>query len=353
MGLLQEARLAAITKLGEIATAKGVRHIVVAGDVYDMEALAPRSLNQPLERMRKFEQTMWHLLPGNHDPHRPHGLWSQLLRMGLPDNVIVHVDSEPRVFENDGFVLLPAPLQYRRTLRDPTAYMDDVDTPDGIVRIGLAHGTVTGFGSDDKDVPNYINPDRPSTARLAYLALGDWHGKRKINDRTWYSGTHETDAFDVEGGGEALLIEIENGGDPPIVTPVETGQYQWLRLREQINSREDIDALAASLRSSGDDPNRILVRLVVEGAVSLQDRQYFQERIVEQVSAAFCHLGIDESLLFPQPSEEDLDQIDRGGFVRAAADALKQRSDDASYPDRELAALALQRLYVEHMKLRT
>ena len=166
--------------------------------------------------------------------------------MGLPDNVIVHVASEPRVFEDDGFALLPAPLQYRRTLRDPTAYMDDVDTPDGIARIGLAHGTVTGFGSEDKDVPNYINPDRPSSARLAYLALGDWHGKKKINNRTWYSGTHETDAFDVEGGGEALLIEIENGGDPPIVTPVETGQYRWLKLREQINSRDDIDALAAS-----------------------------------------------------------------------------------------------------------
>ena len=52
MGLLQEARLGAIARLGELAGEHAARHILVAGDVYDMEALSPRSLNQPLERMR-------------------------------------------------------------------------------------------------------------------------------------------------------------------------------------------------------------------------------------------------------------------------------------------------------------
>ena len=91
MGLLQEARLAVIVRLGEKAEKHGVRHIFVAGDVYDMEALSPRSLSQPLERMRRFERITWHLLPGNHDPHRRHGLWDQLIRRGIPGNVIVHM----------------------------------------------------------------------------------------------------------------------------------------------------------------------------------------------------------------------------------------------------------------------
>ena len=351
MGVLQEARLMAVTRLGELAMKNSASHVLVAGDVYDMEALSPRSINQPLERMRKFEKVTWHLLPGNHDPHRPHGLWDQLLRRGVPENVIVHAVSEPRVFESDGFALLPAPLQYRRMLQDPTAYMDEAETPDGIIRIGLAHGTVTGFGSDDKDVPNYINPDRPKTAGLAYLALGDWHGQKKINDKVWYSGTHETDAFDVEGGGQALLIEIESADATPVVTPIETGHYQWITLREQVNSSEEVDALVTTLRGSGDDLNRILVRLIVEGAVSLQDRQYFEEQVVEQVSAAFCYLRVDDTRLFSTPSEDDLDQIDRGGFVRTAADVLKQKAEDMSDPEHEIAALALQRLYVEHMKL--
>lgn len=351
MGLLQEARLSAIVRLGEQAMNHGVGHVLVAGDVYDMEALSPRSLNQPLERMRNFEKVTWHLMPGNHDPHRPHGLWDQILRRGLPDNVIVHITSEPQIFENDGFAVLPAPLHYRRMLRDPTAHMDQVATPDGIIRVGLAHGTVTGFGSADKDVPNYISPDRPNVAGLAFLALGDWHGQKKINDKVWYSGTHETDAFGINGGGQALLVEVENAEAVPVVTAVDTGHYQWMTFREQINGRDDIDTLATTLRGSDDHLNRILARVSIEGAISLRDRQYFEEQIVEQVSAAFCFLQVDDSQLFPCPNEEDLDHIDRGGFVRTAADVLKQLAEDVSNPEHETAAMALQRLYLEHMKL--
>jgi DNA repair exonuclease SbcCD nuclease subunit len=351
MGLLQEARLAAITRLGELAVEHGAGHILVAGDVYDMEALSPRSLNQPLERMRKFEAIQWHLLPGNHDPHRPNGLWDQLLRRGLPENVVIHVDPEPRTYESDSLAVLPAPLHHRRTLQDPTAYMDEVELPDSVVRVGLAHGTVTGFGSDDKEVPNYIDPERPKKAGLAYLALGDWHGQKKINDRCWYSGTPETDAFDVSGGGQALLLEIEGADDVPRMTPIDTGHYTWVTFQEQVNSRHDIDSIVAKLRGTGDDLNRLLVHLVAEGVLSLQDRQYFQDEIVDTVSAAFCYLRVDDRRLFPSPSKEDLDQIARGGFVRAAADALKQKAEDTSDPEHDIAALALQRLYIENMKL--
>ena len=244
MGLLQEARLRAVTRLGELAREHGAGHVLVAGDVYDMEALSPRSLNQPLERMRNFTAVHWHLLPGNHDPHRPNGLWDQLARKGVPPNVHIHVEPEPAIFEKQSFALLPAPLFHRRALGDPTAYMDGVELPDGLARVGLAHGTITGFGSDDRDIPNFIAPDRPTKAGLSYLALGDWHGQKKINERCWYSGTPETDAFDVIDGGQALLVEIDGHGAQPSVTPLPTGHYNWLTYSEQVNSRADIDFLA-------------------------------------------------------------------------------------------------------------
>jgi DNA repair exonuclease SbcCD nuclease subunit len=351
MGLLQEARLRAIARLGDLAGAHGARHVLVAGDVYDMEALSPRSINQPIERMRAFPAVHWHLLPGNHDPHRPNGLWDQVLHRGLPDNVHVHVTPKPAILEDDGAVLLPAPLQHRRTLGDPTAYMDEAAVPNGLIRVGLAHGTITGFGSDDRDVPNYIAPDRPDKAHLSYLALGDWHGQKRINDRCWYSGTPEPDAFDVIDGGQALLVEIQGASAIPTVTPISTGHYAWISLSQQINSREDIDFLADKLRGVANDLNRLLVHLAVEGALSLQDRRYFEERIIEGVSAALCFLRVDDHRLFPRPTPEDLDQIDRGGFVRAAAEELKRLAQEDSQADRSIAAEALQRLYIEHMKL--
>ena len=348
MGLLQEARLRAITRLGEIADTRGAAHVLVTGDVYDMEALSPRSLNQPLERMRGFRGIQWHLLPGNHDPHRPNGLWDQLLRRGLPENVNVHIVPEPVVLQDEAAVLLPAPLFHRRTLDDLTAYMDDAILPEGLIRIGLAHGTVRGFGSEDKDVPNFIAPDRPTRAGLSYLALGDWHGQKQINDRCWYSGTPEIDAFDVIDGGQALLVEIEGQHALPAVTPISTGDYSWKRLSEQVNSRADIDYLAEKLRDSADELDRVLVHLSVEGALSLEDRLYFQERIVDGVSAAFCFMRVDDDRLFPQPTAEDLDRIDRGGFVRTAAEELKRLAEEG---ESGVAAAALQRLYIEHRKL--
>ncbi|MGO9174305.1 MAG: metallophosphoesterase family protein [Rhodomicrobium sp.] len=351
MGLLQDARLRAITRLGELAGAHGARHVLVAGDVYDMEALSPRTINQPIERMRAFPAVHWHLLPGNHDPHRPNGLWDQLLRGCLPDNIHVYVAPKPKILEDDGTVLFPAPLQHRRAIADPTAYMDEAVVPDGLVRVGLAHGSITGFGADDRDVPNYIAPDRADKAGLSYLALGDWHGQKKINDRCWYSGTPEPDAFDVIDGGQALLVEIEGPSALPTVTPVSTGHYSWMSLSQQINAREDIDFLADKLRGVAEDLSRVLVHLAVEGALSLQDRRYFEERIVDGVSAALCFLRVDDRRLFPRPTPEDLDQIDRGGFVRATAEELKRQSEEGGAAERAIAAEALQRLYIEHMKL--
>lgn len=351
MGILQDARLRAISSLGELAVAHGVHHVVVAGDVYDMEAISTRSLNQPVERMRIFSGVQWHLLPGNHDPHRPNGIWDQLLRRGLPANVHVYLTPVPAILDGDGAVLLPAPLQNRRAIGDPTSYMDAAATPDGMLRVGLAHGTITGFGSDDSEVPNYISPDRPSKAGLAYLALGDWHGQREINERCWYSGTPETDAFDVSGGGLALLVDIEGRDAHPIITPLTTGHFVWLTLHQQLNSREDVDFLSAKLRTVADDLHRVLIHLTVEGALSLQDRRYFEEQIIDGVSAALCFLRVDDRHLFPRPTQEDLDQIDRGGFVRAAAEELKRRSEEGGDAERGIAAAALQRLYIEHMKL--
>ena len=350
MGLLQDARLRAITQLGQLAVAHRAGHILVAGDVYDMEALSPRSLNQPLERMRGFPGIHWHLLPGNHDPHRSNGLWDQLLRKGLPENVSAHIAPEPATLQDKVAVLLPAPLSHRRTLDDLTAYMDDVNSPEGLIRVGLAHGTVRGFGSDDKDVPNFVAPDRPTRAGLSYLALGDWHGQKEINDRCWYSGTPEVDAFDVVDGGQALLVHIEGSRAVPTVTPVPTGNYTWTRLSEQVNSRADIDYLAEKLRNSADELDRVLIHLSVEGALSLENRKYFQEQVVDGVSAAFCFMRVDDRRLYPRPTAEDLDQIDRGGFVRTAAEELMRLAEEGG-GDGDVSAAALERLYVEHMKL--
>ncbi len=350
MGVLQNARLNAIDRLGKIAVKQELRYVFVAGDVYDAENLSTKSLNQPLERMRKYGDVHWYLLPGNHDPNRTNGLWYRL-RKGLPANVHICDESAALYIESETAAILPAPLHHKSTLEDPTEYMDSVDLPSECIRIGLAHGSVAKFGSGEGATTNYINPDRPKTAGLAYLALGDWHGQREINSRCWYSGTPETDAFDVTGGGKALIVSLNSNTSEPNVKSVSTGEFRWETISETVASRSDIERLQTKLSGLDDHLEQYLVRLQVEGLISLEERTYFDEIIAERFEASFLHFVVDNEHLHVKVTDDDIAMLDVGGFVKTAVDELRKR---LGYPDEQvskLAAQALTRLYVELKKI--
>ena len=350
MGGLQLARLDAVTRIGQLALEHDVHHVLVAGDVYDHAAPSARTRNRVIERMRAHASVQWHLLPGNHDPYQPNGLWDQLCKRGLPDNIHVYTQPAVTVIEDDVAALLPSPLEHRRRLDDPTAWMEHAPTNDGLIRIGIAHGAVYGFETDEEQRANPIAPTRPQIAQLDYLALGDWHGELQVTERCWYSGTPETDSFQTRGKGNALLVEIDGPSDLPRITPLSTGHYRWESLDEHLANLEDINLLEHKLRNLDGDLNRTLVNLRLTGTLSLAGMQYFEEQIVDGAAAALYHLRIDREQLYPEPTDDDLDNIDPGGIVRAAADKLRATSK-ANGSDADLALEALHRLYIENKKL--
>jgi DNA repair exonuclease SbcCD nuclease subunit len=349
MGVLQEARLEAISAIGRLAMEHAAPIVLVAGDIYDIATAEDRTIAQPLARMRAFGGVEWHLIPGNHDPHQPGGPWDRLLQRGLPANVRVHLEAAP-VALAEGAALLPAPLARRRALADPTAWMDQASTPEGTIRIGLAHGSISAFGSDARTQPNLIDPGRPEQAGLAYLALGDWHGTKRIGPRSWYAGTPEVDDFAVDGGGQALLVDLAAPEAPPEVRPLATGRFEWRCETVQIHGEDEVDVVTARLRALYEDPACLLMDLRLEGTLSLSGRERLA-RALDELGAALRFLRVDDGRLYLSPSAEDLEAIAPGGFVRAAAERLRAMADDAAAPTRDLAARALLRLYVEHRKL--
>jgi DNA repair exonuclease SbcCD nuclease subunit len=214
--LLQDARQAVVATLGELAMRHGASAVLLAGDVYDKQQLSNITLAKPIEAMRRFAKLTWYLLPGNHDHVRDNGLWDRLVRSHLPSNVTLCTSAEPiSITGEESAYLLPAPLRHISAVDDLTAYMDNAATPEGAIHIGVAHGSVQGFGSEG-DASNYVSPGRADSAGLAYLAMGDWHRQMKISDRVWYSGTPEPDQFKLPpdaknslcNGGYALLEQI-------------------------------------------------------------------------------------------------------------------------------------------------
>jgi DNA repair exonuclease SbcCD nuclease subunit len=339
---LREARLAAIDRLASAARAAGAIHVVVAGDVFDAEFLAPQTVRQPLSRMRTHADITWHLLPGNHDPHRPGGLWERLLGGGeFPPNVLPQLSSIP-VEMAAGVWLLPAPLTAKSTSLDPTAIMDRSPTPQGAVRIGLAHGSIRGFGGDgEAAVP--IAPDRAHRAGLAYLALGDWHGTLRISDRAWYSGTPEPDRFAENGAGQALVVTIGGANSMPQVTPVETATYLWQTLDVWAEDASAIDRLEAQLRSANGALDRVLLKLNVTGSVSLADRAQIEQQL-EKFSAGLRHMQMDISKLALRPQASDFANLGRFGVLSDIAQQLRDESAGDT-AEAAVAADALRRLF--------
>ncbi len=340
---LAEARFDAIDRLGSVAVLQGAAHVVVAGDVFDNVDPGDRIVMQALTRMERAPVTWW-LMPGNHDHARAGGLWTRV-RQHAPASVRV-VDTPEAVEMEEGAWLLPAPLEHRKSASDPTAAMMDMTTPPGVLRIGLAHGSITEFGAVGES-SNLIPPDRAQKAGLDYLALGDWHGFLTVGDRTAYSGTPEIDRFSRDEPGACISVQLRSGELPAIVR-VETGRYRWLSRRWDVNSIGDLEREMSALRDEV-RLSDVLLALEMIGVVSLSDRIAMTSAIGDRLAHELRHLDVDAVALSALPTPDDVAQIDVQGALSAATVSLQTRAE-AGGPESHFAAAALERLYVEAMR---
>ncbi|MFA5898640.1 MAG: DNA repair exonuclease [Hyphomicrobium sp.] len=335
--ILRDERLRAVDRLAEAAVANGCSAVLVAGDVFDAETVPEELIRRVLERLKAYRQLEWHLLPGNHDPARAGGVWSAVMSVGVPENVRLHLEARATEIA-PGVVLLPAPLASKRTETDPTAWWDSV--ADGATRIGLAHGSVQGFGSNgDANVP--IDPARVKSARLAYLALGDWHGTTRISDRAWYSGTPEPDGFRDNDPGNALIVRID-GAAPPSVERVRTAHFTWLRRELKLDSVDELAPIEADVAALGASAARALMALEIAGLVPLAERARIEERLA-RLSPQLFHLSCNLDALATFAAAEDLQAL---GAPALADIALRLKSAaEAGGADAPVAQRALRRLF--------
>jgi DNA repair exonuclease SbcCD nuclease subunit len=342
---LQEARLDAIDAIAAAAQREGAGLVLVAGDVFDSSEPGDRVYRQALSRMKAARGVRWVLLPGNHDPARADGLWSRLAAEA-PDNVLSCVEPLPLQLSDDAW-LLPAPLQFKRGLDDPTVWFDLAETPAGARRIGLAHGSIRNFSSSAQ-ATNLLAPDRAKKAGLDYLALGDWHGRVEVDAFTHYSGTPEPDDFGRDTTGMILLVELRGGGAPPDVRELSTGRHRWEETAWTLSTQDDLDPLLDAL-APGAARKDLVARLRLSGVVTLAERVSILGRLEEELANEVRWLDLYAGDLFARPTDNDLADIAANGALREAAEQLQAMSAEGGMEGRRAAA-ALERLYVEHQR---
>ena len=190
------ARRDAVAGLGALAEKTGAEFVVVAGDVFESNQLAPKVISQSLEAMRAIGVPVY-LLPGNHDPLDASSVYtSALFKAECPDNIVV-LDRDGIWDVRPGVQLVVAPWRSKAPTTDLVgAVLKDLPA-DGTTRIVVAHGGV-----------DVLDPDtaKPSLIRMAglsealdrgavhYVALGDKHSRTCVGDsgRIWYSGSPPT-----------------------------------------------------------------------------------------------------------------------------------------------------------------
>jgi len=84
--LLRTQRLKTVDRIANIARDQRVDAVLVAGDVFETNAVADDTLRRTLNQMQSFNGP-WVLLPGNHDAALADSVWTRLTRIGLPGNV--------------------------------------------------------------------------------------------------------------------------------------------------------------------------------------------------------------------------------------------------------------------------
>ena len=325
---LRDERLEAIDRIAQHAKSVGARHVLVAGDIWDQETPSDKTLHATLERLADASELTWWLLPGNHDPARPNGLWSRIGNdtvFQLPSNVRPLLSNDPVALESDVYVL-PAPMLSKTSASDPTGWMDDSQTPTGALRIGLAHGGVHGFGDQDS-AEDAIAATRVASARLDYLALGDWHGRKQIAERIWYSGTPEPDRFPRNEPGYCLAVTLSEPGAVPNVTSFAVAKFTWLKQEIVVTPGMTSEELFETALAGQPPSQKTLLELKLSGRIKAPDASALL-RDIEIYKERLAYLEVRQHELTTLVETADLDRLDHAGSLRAAGEELLRQSAD-------------------------
>ncbi|ODQ94501.1 metallophosphoesterase family protein [Mycolicibacterium holsaticum] len=344
------ARRDVVAGLKQVAADTGAEFVVVAGDVFEHNQLAPRDVSQSLEAMRGIGIPVY-LLPGNHDPLDASSVYtSALFTAECPDNVTV-LDRAGVHEVRPGLQLVAAPWTSKAPLSDPVAGVLADLPADGVTRIVVGHGGVDIF-VPDKDRPSLIRlaalEDAVKRGAVHYVALGDKHSRMQVGatGRIWYSGSPEvTNYDDIEPDpGHVLVVEVDEDDPthPVEVQPHKVGRWRFMTLRRSVDSNRDVADLDINLDCLP-DKERTVVRVALNGSLTVTDKAAL-DACLDKYARLFAALTLwdKQSDIAVVPADGEFDDLGIGGFAAAAVDELVTTARaDGDAADDARAALAL------------
>ncbi|MCS4534889.1 exonuclease SbcCD subunit D [Corynebacterium sp. HS2168-gen11] len=324
------ARKDVIATLGQAAVEHKCSCILVAGDVFEHNAIDPKIRERAIAEFSKLPVPVY-LLPGNHDPLTADSIFRSVEKY---DNIHVIGDNALIQLAHD-VELVGAPLVSKRSARDLVAEALRPLAPTQKIRIAIGHGQVLARGNDSSfDVIDLgFVEQKLADATIDYLALGDTHSAMSLSEtgKVWYSGAPEvTDFLEYPAGngennsGKALVVEIEKAGTAASVnvTEIEVGKWRFVAPTWQVNSAADVEEFCQWL-DSFEHKDTTVIKYALIGSVDATTMQWLEEQLTKQkvLFAALYHRERTHNLVL-EPTDEDLAAMNVSGFVKQACESL-------------------------------
>ena len=334
---LIEERFLALGRLVAVANERNAHFFVVAGDLFDSTRVKVGDIDKAAAVLRGFDGVAVIVVPGNHDHYANSEteIWRRFRRATEADaRIDLLVDPAVKSYDVEGQAVHFFPCACpSKTGAEPTiGWVAEAAAQHATgLKIGIAHGNVTGLGLDTEGQYFNMEPAALEAAGIATWLLGHIHvpfPTSESGERSPYfmAGTHTPDSLRCRHAGSAWSIECD--GDR--VTRYERlapGEITFRRLTQELLSADDVAGIVRTCEAL--DAGSTVIDLQLSGRLSAAERAHLTAEI-DRLRAGFLNLTEESNI----HDRIDAAQIEReyrsGGLAQRLLTALLA---DADHPD--------------------
>ena len=334
---LIEERFLALGRLVAVANERNAHFFVVAGDLFDSTRVKVGDIDKAAAVLRGFDGVAVIVVPGNHDHYANSEteVWRRFRRATEADaRIDLLVDPAVKTYDVEGQAVHFFPCACpSKTGAEPTiGWVAEAAAQHATgLKIGIAHGNVTGLGLDAEGQYFNMEPAALEAAGIATWLLGHIHvpfPTSESGERSPYfmAGTHTPDSLRCRHAGSAWSIECD--GDR--VTRYERlapGEIVFRRLTQELLSADDVAGIVRTCEAL--DAGSTVIDLQLSGRLSAAERAHLTAEI-DRLRAGFLNLTEESNI----HDRIDAAQIEReyrsGGLAQRLLTALLA---DADHPD--------------------
>lgn len=301
--------------------------LLIAGDLFEYDRVSRDTIAMVRQAFESVPHVPVFIAPGNHDPYVADSPYAS---QRWPDNVFFFsapawsaraLDRIPLTVHGFGFDGPDISINPFGSLQIPN---------DGRVHVAVAHGSETGSLPPDKRAYAPFNADSAAPRGLRYLALGHYHGAKRVpvKGETWvqYSGSPEGHGFGETG--TRVYVEIEIDGEELRVREVPSSKAIFDVYTIDCSEMESSQQIVEKIRALPcvRDMTRI-ARVLLKGHAPYELRLELQA-VHDAVRADFDYVELVDDLDMRENFDElALEQTSLGAFVCELAAQLRDTTD--------------------------